>query len=189
VRSASGTLRAATVIVATGYPFAAFKPLRRHFRLTTSYNVLTAPLAAAVRRAIAPPGLVLSDSSTPAHYVRWVGDDCVLIAGAGQPRPPSRARDRILVQRTGQLMYELSLIFPAISGIPPQMGWDAEVAESVDDLPFLGPHRNYPRCLFALGAGHNGAGAALLGSRILLRHHLGAPSKGDEVFSFARLSE
>jgi glycine/D-amino acid oxidase-like deaminating enzyme len=187
VRSAGGTVRAASVIVATGHPFAALKPLRRHFRRMTSYSVMTAPLPAAIRRAAAPPDLTVVDSSAPAHFLRWVGDDRLLIAGADQPPAPARARDRILVQRTGQLMYELSLFYPAVSGAPAEQGWDFEVAESVDRIPFIGPHRNYPRYLFALGAGHNGAGAAALASRLLLRHYLGEPAKGDEVFSFARL--
>jgi glycine/D-amino acid oxidase-like deaminating enzyme len=187
VRSAGGTVRADTVVVATGHPFGALKPLRRHFRRVTSYSALTAPLSAPVRRTLAPSQLILVDSGTPGHFVRWVGDDRLLVSGADQPTPPARARDRVLVQRTGQLMYELSLFFPAVSGTPAEHGWDFDVAESVDRVPFLGPHRNYPRYLFALGAGHNGAGAASLGSRILLRHYLAQPAKGDEVFGFARL--
>jgi glycine/D-amino acid oxidase-like deaminating enzyme len=187
IRTAGGTLRATSIVIAAGSPTADLKPLRRHFQRAASYCVLTAPLPAAVRRAVAPPDLVLRDSSTPAHYVRWVGDDRLLVSGADQPQTGARARDRVLVQRTGQLMYELSLLYPAISGIPAEYGWDYEIATPVDRIPCLGPHRNYPRYLFALGAGHNGAGVAWLASRILLRHYSGAPAKGDELFAFARL--
>jgi hypothetical protein len=51
----------------------------------------------------------------------------------------------------------------------------------------IGRHRNFPRHLFALGAGQNGAGMAWLAARVLLRSYLDRPAKHDEVFGFARL--
>ena len=84
-------------------------------------------------------------------------------------------------------MYELSKLYPAVSGIQPEYGWDLPLSESSDAFPCVGPHRNYPRHLFAFGLGHNGAGAAFLASRLLLRHYLGRPEPGDEVFGFSRI--
>ena len=49
----------------------------------------------------------------------------------------------------------LSLALPAISGTPPEFGWHAPWSRAVDGLPFIGPHRNYPHHLFALGLGTN----------------------------------
>ena len=37
---------------------------------------------------------------------------------------PPRQRDKVVVQRTGQLMYELSTMYPDISGIQPALGGD-----------------------------------------------------------------
>ena len=48
-------------------------------------------------------------------------------AGADQPPVPAQSRDQAIVQRTGQLMYELSLIYPAISGTRAGMGVVASV--------------------------------------------------------------
>jgi glycine/D-amino acid oxidase-like deaminating enzyme len=92
-----------------------------------------------------------------------------------------------LIQRTGQLMYELSLQLPAISGVQPERGWRTPYAVTADGLPFIGPHRNYPRHLFALGLGSNPA-ASFLASRILLRQYLGQAEKADEHFGFSRLA-
>jgi glycine/D-amino acid oxidase-like deaminating enzyme len=61
------------------------------------------------------------------------------------------------------------------------------VASSPDGYPCIGPHRNYPQHLFALGSGHNGVGSALMAARVLLRHYLGAPEKGDDLFGFSRI--
>ena len=79
-----------------------------------------------------------------------------------------RQRKAVLIQRTGQLMYELSLALPAISGTRPEYGWHAPWSRAHDDLPFIGTHRNYPHHLFALGLGTN-LTAAFLASRILVR--------------------
>jgi len=56
-----------------------------------------------------------------------------------------------------------------------------------DGLPLIGPHRNYPHHLFALGLGTNPA-AAFLASRVLVRHLTSNVDKADEAFGFARLS-
>ena len=90
-----------------------------------------------------------------------------------------------MVQRTGQLMYELSTVYPDISGIKPAYGWSASYAKTADGLPFVGPHRNFPRHLFAFGASNQSVTGSYLASRILLRHYLGDVDPADEVFGFA----
>ena len=61
------------------------------------------------------------------------------------------------------------------------------VTSTVDGLPYVGLHRNFPRHLFALGHGRHGAAVAWLAARLLLRQFQGAPDKGDELFGFSRI--
>jgi glycine/D-amino acid oxidase-like deaminating enzyme len=118
--------------------------------------------------------------------VRWVDDERLLVAGADAQSPPVRQRDRMAVQRTGQLMYELSTLYPDISGIAPEYGWEAAYARTGDGLPHVGPHRNFPHHLFAFGDASHSITGAYLASRILLRHQLGEKDRADDVFGFAR---
>jgi glycine/D-amino acid oxidase-like deaminating enzyme len=189
VRIVSGkaVLTADTVVVATGEPVSPFGALKRHFTLLDGYAVLTPPLPAAVRKAAADHGAIVQDRTPAAHRLAWLADDRLLWTGADQSRTPDRQRDKVVVQRTGQLMYELSLVIEAISGLPPAFGWSAPYSRAVDGLPFVGPHRNYPRHLFAWGLGTNVA-SAFLASRILLRHYTGQADKDDEPFGFARFA-
>jgi glycine/D-amino acid oxidase-like deaminating enzyme len=90
----------------------------------------------------------------------------------------------VIVQRTGQLMYELSTIYPEISGIRPAYGWEAAYGRTAEGLPFIGPHRNFPRHLFAFGDASHSVTGAYLASRILLRHFLDELNSADEVFGF-----
>jgi glycine/D-amino acid oxidase-like deaminating enzyme len=175
------------VVIASNYPPPAFAPLRRHFRLTDTYCVLTPPLPSFVRREFGRSRAVVIDQDDPPHLLRRTSDDRLLCLGADQPHLAPRAREKAVVQRTAQLMYELSKLYPAMSGIQPEYGWDMTVSSTVDGLPCIGPHRHYPHHLFALGMGHHGVGAAWLAARILVRHYLGHPAKDDARFGFGRL--
>jgi glycine/D-amino acid oxidase-like deaminating enzyme len=187
VTTGSGTVRAQAVVVATGASLPDLRALRRHLHPQHSYAVVTEPLSAAVRRELGRRAAALRDSASPPHFLRWLKDDRALFVGADQTPVPARARDKMLVQRSGQLMYELSTIYPAISGAMPEWSWDVAHDLTVDGLPYVGLHRNFPRHLFALGHGRHGAAVAWLAARLLLRQFQRAPDKGDELFGFSRI--
>jgi glycine/D-amino acid oxidase-like deaminating enzyme len=187
VTTTGGAVRAATVIVACGAPLQDLRPLRRHLAPRHAYGVVTAPLAARARRELGSRQTALTDSLDPPHLVRWLRDERVLVEGAVQDPVPARAQAQVVVQRTGQLMYELSLLYPAISGTPPEWGWSRAIDDTIDHLPYIGPHRNFPRHLFALGVNRHGPAASWLAARTLFRHVAGEPAKGDEVLGFGRI--
>jgi glycine/D-amino acid oxidase-like deaminating enzyme len=187
VSTAAGTIRASAVVVATSPGLADLRALRRHLKAIDAYAVVTEPLPAAVRRQVGSRSSALRDIDIPHHLLRWLKDDRVFFSGADQPVVADRARSKALVQRTGQLMYELSVLYPAISGLQPEWAWSSTHYETVDRLPFIGLHRNFPRHLFAMGAAQHGAGFAWLAARILLRQYQGEPSKGDDLFGFSRV--
>lgn len=181
-----GLIHAATIVVATGSATAEFRALRRHFKRREMYQVLTAPLAATVRKQMGRRDAVLRDARTPPHRLRWTADDRVLIAGADQDETPEKLRAAVRVQRTGQLMYELLMTYQAISGLQPEYGWETSYGETADGLMYIGPHRNYPRHLFALGGARDSVTGSFLAARILLRALQGESEKGDHVFGWAR---
>jgi glycine/D-amino acid oxidase-like deaminating enzyme len=182
-----GTVKADAVVIATPQPLADLRALRRHLKPATRYAVVTASLPAAVRRAMGQRAAALEQQGTAAHLLRWVTDDRALWTGADGPEVPSRARDKALVQRTGQLMYELSLLYPEISGLPAEWSWDVTHYHTVDHLPFAGVHRNFPRHLFAMAGSQHGAAFSWLAARVLLRAFKNEPARGDELFGFARV--
>lgn len=188
ITTQGGVVTASKVVVATGYPIDGFKPLRRRFSRYDGYVVLTPELGAGVRREMTPPGLIVRDTASPDHRLHWIGNR-LLVSGADQPSVPDRAKAHAIVQRTGQLMYELSVMQPAISGVMPEYAWDVECSRTIDGVPYFGPHRNYPHHLFAFGGGPGGLGVTFAAARILLRSYLDTPDKGDEAFSFTRIRE
>jgi glycine/D-amino acid oxidase-like deaminating enzyme len=186
VTTEGGTVRAGTVIVTTGTASPEFKQLRRHFKRREQYLVLTEPMPAAIRKQLGSRDTTFSDTRTPHHRVRWMPDDRILVGGARQDETPEKKRAAVLIQRTGQLMYELLTMFPVISGLTPEYGWELIAGETADGLMYIGPHRNHPRHLFALGSGGDSVTGAFLAARILARALQDAPDKEDAVWGFTR---
>lgn len=184
---AGGTLRADAVVIATGAPLQDLRALRRHVTATLLYGVVTEPLPALVRKGVGRRTAAVDDAAEPHRLVRWLPEDRVMVHGARQPLLPDRLREKALVQRTGQLMYELSLLYPPISGTRPEWSWDRVDYETVDGLPFVGTHRNFPRHLFAFSPARHGAGLSWTAARLLVRQYHGEPARGDEAFGFARI--
>jgi glycine/D-amino acid oxidase-like deaminating enzyme len=184
----SAVVLADAVLVATADPLPDLRALRRHLKPMVRYAVVTSPLPGAVRRTVGLRAVAVRQDGQSPHMLRWLGGDRALWAGADGPELPARARDKALVQRSGQLMYELSLVYPGISGlVDAEWCWDAAQYDTADHLPFAGLHRNFPRHLFAMGGGRHGAGFAWLAARLLLRAFTGAPLKGDDLFGFGRV--
>jgi glycine/D-amino acid oxidase-like deaminating enzyme len=181
-----GLIHADTVIVTTGIATSEFKPLRRHFKTRESYLVLTEPLPASMRKQLRTDGKIIRDTATPRLRIRETKDGRLLIAGGDRDESPVRQRDAIRVQRTGQLMYELLMMHPAISGLQPEYGWEMAYGETADGLMYIGPHRNYPRHLFGLGSAGDSLAGAFLAARVLARAAGGDVDKTDEVFGWTR---
>jgi glycine/D-amino acid oxidase-like deaminating enzyme len=187
VVAAGGTIRTRRVVVATAMPTPTlFRSLARHFWFHTAFFTSTEMIPARVRQQLGRRASVVRDLATPSHVVRWLGEDRVLINGADTGRVADRLRERTILQRTGQLMYELSTLYPEISGIQPEYGWAADYARTDDGLPYIGAHRNFPHHLFAFGDASHGVTGAYLASRILVRQCSGEMDPADEAFGFHR---
>ena len=184
---AGATIRTRGVVVATGEPGVPFAQLRRHVRRQSGYAVVTEPLSAAMRREVGRRASVVTDATdADRRWLRWLPEDRALFAGALSARPSAQQRQRALVQRSAQLMYELSVRYPVISGLPAHWGWETEIVTTPDGLPWVGPHRNYPFHFFALGFGWHGDGIFWLAAKAALRYFTGESRKDDEAFGFVR---
>jgi len=186
VFTAAGSIRTTCVFVATGEPGTLFGQLRRHVRRADGYVVVTEPLTAEMRRQTGRRRLVVTEPGADRRWLRWLSDGRALFAGALAKPVPARRRDKAVIQRTGQLMYELSVRYPVISGLPPAWGWDVPVTSTPDGVPWIGPHRNYPFHFFALAFGWHGESLAWLAARAALRQVRGETRREDEAFGFGR---
>lgn len=186
VRTRHGAIVARQVIIATGYATAVFKPLTGRFRLTHTYVLATEPVDARVRRELGLGDVLLWDTKRPYHYARWTNDRRLLLGGGDRPLVPPRSRARAFTEGTRAVRQHFARLFPALEGIGIDYAWEGLFAITPDGLPYIGPHRRYPRRLFALGYGGNGMTFGFLAARLLLEQFKGIRSGDHRLFAFNR---
>jgi glycine/D-amino acid oxidase-like deaminating enzyme len=186
VLTAAGSIRTRWIYVATGRPGPVFRQLERHVTHREAFAVVTEPLSAAMRRECGPRAAVIRESQAGGHWLRWLPENRALFAGAASSPVPARQQQKALVQKTGQLMYELSVRYPVISGLPAHWNWSVPLISTVDGLPWIGAHRNYPFHFFARAFGWHADGLATFAARAALRHFTGESERQDQTFGFLR---
>jgi glycine/D-amino acid oxidase-like deaminating enzyme len=188
VTLARGSIDADQVVVATGYATEWFKPLAGRFEMTNTYVIATPRLGAAHRRRVGLGDVMLWDTDRPYHYLRWTPDHRLLFGGLDRPRVPRATRPAALERRAHELMSDLAALYPSLDGIRPDYAWEGLFAKTPDGLPYIGPHRRYPKHLFALGYGGNGMTLGFLAAQTLVRVAQGRPGPDDHLFAFNRLT-
>ncbi len=183
---AKARIRTRGVVVATGAPGTFCGQLRRHVRAFEGYVVVTEPFTPAMRREAGRRDSIVTEAGVGTRWLRWLADGRAMFGGAVSKPASTRLMTRTLVQRTGQLMYELSLRYPVMSGLPARWSWPVPVVSTADGLPWIGPHRNYPFHFFSLAFGWHGDGLAWHAARAALHHFRGETTKDDEIFGFGR---
>jgi glycine/D-amino acid oxidase-like deaminating enzyme len=190
VETAHGSVRAAFVIVATGYATPMFTPRAGRSRLKDTFVIATRRIAPRVRRrARAHEHAMLWDTNRPYYYARWSRDGRLLVGGAdvrhhgSLSSAPARKR---LNTRADRLRRYLAKLLPELADQPIEYAWEGIFAETTDGLPFIGAHRRHPRHLFALGYGGNGMTASFLAAKLLLARYRNHPDSREALFSFNR---
>ena len=184
--SSSGTIDAKQVVIATGYATKYFRPLAGRFRMRHTYVLATNPIGWPARRRLGMGKVMLWDTARPYHYVRWTADHRLLLGGADRPVKPGARRARQFAKATQTLREYFVNLFPVLAEAGIDTAWEGLFAMTPDSLPYIGPHRRYPRHLFALGYGGNGMTFAALAARILLEQWRGAASPDHALFAFNR---
>ena len=65
--------------------------------------------------------------------------------------------------------------------------WEGLFAMTAGSLPYIDPHRRYPRHWFTLGSGGDCITLGFLAARLLLERWEGMKSRDQALFEFARL--
>jgi glycine/D-amino acid oxidase-like deaminating enzyme len=186
---ASGEIAADWAVVATGYATPEFKPLAGRFRMFNTYVIATPRLSTSDRLALGLGDVMVWDTGRPYHYLRWTSDDRLLFGGLDRPQVPTAIRPAALRKKAARLTRDLIDLYPSLAGLEPAYAWEGLFAMTPDGLPYVGPHRRYPRQLFALGYGGNGMTLGYFAAQALVRLVQGKPKADDTLFGFSRQRE
>ena len=182
-----GSIDAAQVVIATGYATREFRPLAGRFRMRHTFVLATHPLTRRDRAEVGLGPVMLWDTERPYHYVRWTPDHRLLLGGADRPTRPGAPLTTVFAEGARELRDYFETHLPPLAGIGVDYAWEGLFAVTPDSLPYIGPHRRYPRHAFALGYGGNGMTFAWMAAQILLEQWKGIASSDHQLFSFNRL--
>ena len=182
----NGTIDAKQVVIATGFATKYFRPLAGRFRMRRTYVIVTDRISPRVRRRLGLNDVMLWDTERPYHYVRWTDDGRLLLGGEDRPVKQGVGRGLQFAAAAHELRGYFDTILPPLQDVAISGAWEGLFAMTPDGLPYIGPHHNYPRHLFALGYGGNGMSFASLAARILLEQLNGTESHDHELFAFNR---
>ena len=186
VHTKRGAIDARRVVIATGYATPYFRPLAGRFRLYRTYALATRPLSAADRREIGLSDVMIWDTDWPYHYARWTPDHRLLMGGGDRLIRPGQQRHSAFAGATRRLRADFEAQMPALADLEIENAWEGVFAMTPDGLPYIGPHRRYPRHWFALGYGGNGMTFGSLAARLLLERWQGVKSRDHALFEFGR---
>jgi len=187
VRTGRGAITADCVIVATGFATPAFKPLAGRFRMKHTYVLATAPIGRRQRAKLGLGDVLLWDTGRPYHYARWTEDHRLLLGGNDRRLVTPARRQKAFAVHVRQLRQSFERLLPALRDVDIDVAWEGLFAMTPDGLPYIGPHRRYPRHLFALGYGGNGMTFGFLAGRLLLDAFRNVPNPDLQLFAFGRL--
>jgi gamma-glutamylputrescine oxidase len=151
VRTASGSVTASTVFLATDAEMGDLAPVAGRFTMPVlNYIIATEPLGEGRARSLIPSDAAVSDSRFVLNYFRLSADNRLLFAG-GEKYSPKPPRDIAAFVRP----YMLKL-FPQLADVQIDYAWGGAVGITFNRLPHIGRSGNI---LFAHG--YSGQGVLL----------------------------
>jgi glycine/D-amino acid oxidase-like deaminating enzyme len=186
IHTAHGRIDASCLVIATGYATRHFRPLAGRFQMYRTYVLATRPLIESERREVGLRNVMVWDTDRPYHYARWTPAHRLLLGGADRRVVRGQSRSRTFDAATRGLRTHFEQTFPALADFSIETVWEGLFAMTPDSLPYVGPHRNYPRHLFVLGYGGNGMTFGSVAARLLLEHWRGERSPDHRLFRFGR---
>jgi glycine/D-amino acid oxidase-like deaminating enzyme len=187
IRTREGTVHADRVVIATGYATPQFTPLAGRFRMYRTYVLATESLDRVQRDDIGLSDVMVWDTERPYHYARWLPQRRLLLGGGDRLVQAGQRRRQQSIVAAADLRAYFEARFPALAMVNSEYAWEGLFAMTPDSLPYIGPHRRYPRHWFALGYGGNGMTFGFLAARLLLERWQGVKSRDHALFEFGRL--
>ena len=184
VTTGRGTIRADTIVLATG-AWAASRPEVKPYLFVTSSDIIaTTPIPELPGPDGLGSGIALSDSRRLILYWRSTPDGRIVFGKGGGWMSVANHVDRRFTGESalaGSVISRFRRLYPDLRRIPVDRSWNGPIDYSSTGLPYFGPLDDRNRAVLA-GFGYSGMGVVqtVLGGRILASLVLG---KDDEYAS------
>lgn len=170
VRTPSGRVTAAKVIIATNAWAASLRELARAIVVISSDIVATPPIPERLARIGWTGGEAITDSQQMVDYYRTTRDGRIVFGKGGWGialggRIGSEF-DRNAT-RAAEVTADFHRVYPMLTDVPIDRDWSGAVDRSTDGLPLIGHLGGRRHLLYGIGWSGNGVGPSVVGGRIL----------------------
>lgn len=177
---AGQTIRAKTLIFATGYELAKGVPRKGH-AITSTWAIATKPQ----KRKLWPEQCLIWEASDPYLYMRTTVDGRVICGGEDDDIADEKERDALLEKKVAILSRKLGKLFPKLD-TKPAFAWTASFGESTTGLPSIGRVPGMRHCWAALGYGGNGISYARIAADVIRAELTGDGDPDADLYRFGR---
>ena len=174
------TIRAKTLIFATGYELAKGVPAKGH-KITSTWAIATRPQTS----NLWPEQCLIWEASDPYLYMRTSADGRVICGGEDEDFSDEAHRDALLDGKAAILSRKLKKLFPALD-TRPQFAWTASFGESTTSLPSIGRVPGMRNCWAALGYGGNGITYSRIAADVIRAELTGDGDPDADLYRFGR---
>ena len=155
-------IRAKKIIYCTG--FEAVEMIPENFvNLLSTYAIVGEQLPQPPRRIL---DLLVWNTAQPYLYFRCTADNRLLIGGEDEPFVDARRRDALLNEKSEKLEQQVNRLLPDMDFVT-DFSWAGTFGETIDGLPYIGAHPDFPHSYFVLGFGGNGISFSAIGMEMV----------------------
>jgi putative aminophosphonate oxidoreductase len=176
VETATGTVRAQNVVIASNAWAAGIRELQRRLVVISSDIVATARIPDRLAAIGWTGGECITDSQLMIDYYRTTRDGRIAFGKGGWgialagwvPRSFDRSP-----RRAAGVTDDLHHAYPQLRDVPIEYDWSGPIDRSADGLPLFGHLGGHKHILYGVGWSGNGVGPSLMGGKVLAARLLG----------------
>ena len=174
------TVRASSVVFATGYELPKGVP-RRHHTIASTWALSTRPQP----RRLWDGCCLIWEAARPYLYLRAGPHGEVICGGEDEEFSDEAKRDRLSAAKFAAIEEKLVRLLPSIDPRP-LYTWCGTFGGSDTGTPSIGPVPRMPNCYAVLGYGGNGITFSMMAAQMLRTMIEGGNDQDSDLFSFSR---
>ena len=174
------TIRAGSVVFATGYELPKGVP-RKHHTIASTWALATRPQP----RRLWDGCCFIWEASSPYLYLRAGPKGEVICGGEDEEFSDEHKRDGLSAAKFPAIEAKLARLLPGIDARPVYT-WCGTFGGSATGTPSIGPVPRMPNCYAVLGYGGNGITFSMMAAQMLRTMIEGGNDQDSELFSFSR---
>jgi glycine/D-amino acid oxidase-like deaminating enzyme len=174
------TIRCRYLVMATGYEFPKFVPMRGH-KIISTYAIATVKQP----KRLWPEQCTIWEASDPYLYLRTTPEGRIICGGEDEDFADEEKRDALLPRKTRTLQNKLRKLLPGVSNRL-DFAWCGSFGQSSTGLPTIGAIPKMQHCFAALGYGGNGITYSRIAADIIASIVAGRPDCDADLYEFGK---